>query len=239
MKAKTVAIVLAAGRGRRMNSDVQKQYLLLLGRPVVTYTLDAFEASGVDEIVLVVGEDEIAYAGKEIVEKYQYKKVTHIVAGGAERYDSVYLGLCAAMEGDRTPDSETYVLIHDGARAFVTPGLIDSCIKEVKKCKACVAAVPVKDTIKLVDERGYAIATPDRKIMWQMQTPQCFYLEEIREAYRMMEEAGDKTMTDDAMVMEKYGSRKIKMIRGSYENIKITTPEDIFLGEAILKYTNK
>ncbi|MDO5146989.1 MAG: 2-C-methyl-D-erythritol 4-phosphate cytidylyltransferase [Eubacteriales bacterium] len=235
MKVKTVAVVLAAGRGSRMNSEIQKQYLLLLGRPVVTHTLDTFEASDIDEIVLVVGEDEIPYARKEIVERYGYKKINKIVVGGEERYDSVYQGLCAISD----TEEETYVLIHDGARAFVTVELINFCIQEVKKSKACVAAVPVKDTIKVVDEEGYAESTPDRSVMWQMQTPQCFYLEEIKDAYRLMTENHDKSMTDDAMVMEKYGNRRVKMVRGSYENIKITTPTDMFLGEAILKYAKK
>lgn len=238
MKAKTVAIVLAAGRGSRMKSDIQKQYLLLLDRPVVTHTLDAFEASDVDEIVLVVGKGEVEYARKEIVEQYRYQKVKHIVTGGAERYDSVYMGLLAASGGEEY-NPETYALVHDGARAFITPELINRCITEVKECKACVAAVPVKDTIKIVDENGYSVSTPDRSVMWQMQTPQCFYLDEIREAYRIMEESGDTTMTDDAMVMEKYGTRKVKMVQGTYENIKITTPGDIFLGEAILQYVNQ
>ena len=224
------AIVLAAGRGTRMHADVQKQYMELLGRPVITYTLDAFEKSSVDEVILVVGEGEIPFARKEIVEARGYQKVSRIVTGGKERYESVYEGLCAADAG-----SDACVLIHDGARAFITPELIADCIRDVKECGACVMAVPVKDTIKIVDKKQYAISTPDRSTMWQMQTPQCFCLTEIREAYRQMLQNGDRSMTDDAMVMEKYGSRRVKMTMGSYENIKITTPEDLILGEAILK----
>ena len=226
-KATTAAIVLAAGKGSRMHMDIQKQYATILGKPVIAYTLDAFEASQVDDIILVVGEGEIPFAREQIVDHFGYTKVSQIVTGGKERYESVYKGLCAAKDS-------TYALIHDGARAFITPELIAQCIRDVIAYDACVMAVPVKDTIKIVDEEQYSVSTPDRKVMWQMQTPQCFRLPEIREAYRRMLESGDNTMTDDAMVMEKYGSRRVKMTMGSYENIKLTTPGDFILGEAIL-----
>ena len=231
-KATTAAIVLAAGKGSRMHMDIQKQYATILGKPVIAYTLDAFEASQVDDIILVVGEGEIPFARKQIVDHFGYTKVSQIVTGGKERYESVYKGLCAAKDS-------TYALVHDGARAFITPELIAQCIRDVIAYDACVMAVPVKDTIKIVDEEQYSVSTPDRKVMWQMQTPQCFRLPEIREAYRRMLESGDNTMTDDAMVMEKYGSRRVKMTMGSYENIKLTTPGDFILGEAILKNMNK
>lgn len=232
IKATTAAIVLAAGKGSRMHMDIQKQYATILGKPVIAYTLDAFEASKVDDIILVVGEGEIPFAREQIVNRFGYTKVSQIVTGGKERYESVYKGLCAAKDS-------TYALIHDGARAFITPNLIAQCIRDVISYDACVMAVPVKDTIKIVDEKQYSVSTPDRKVMWQMQTPQCFRLPEIREAYRRMLESGDTTMTDDAMVMEKYGSRRVKMTMGSYENIKLTTPGDFILGEAILKNMNK
>ena len=249
MKTKTVAIVLAAGKGSRMHMEIQKQYATLLGRPVITHTLDAFEESPVDEVILVVGEGEIPFAREEIVDRYGYQKVTHIVTGGKERYESVYCGLCAKEEGtsgvaaddsSRADSPEiTYVLIHDGARAFITPELIGQCIRDVQRYDACVMAVPVKDTIKIVNEEQYSVSTPDRSVMWQMQTPQCFRLAEIREAYRQMLACGDRTMTDDAMVMEKYGNRRVKMTMGSYENIKLTTPGDFILGEAILKHMRR
>ena len=180
----------------------------------------------------MVGEGEISFAREEIVNRCGFQKVARIVTGGKERYESVYRGLCAE-------DGADYVLIHDGARAFITPELIAQCIRDVKRYDACVMAVPVKDTIKIVDEEQYAVSTPDRSVMWQMQTPQCFRLPEIREAYRKMLESGEKTMTDDAMVMEKYGNRRVKMSMGSYENIKLTTPGDFILGEAILKNMGK
>ena len=210
MKEKVTAIVLAAGKGSRMHSEIQKQYMTLLDRPVITYALEAFEKSSVDEIILVVAPGEIEYAQENILDKYDYKKVSGIITGGAERYDSVYKALCSMPE-------EGYVLIHDGARAFITPELIEFCIEQVKKDKSCVMGMPVKDTIKIVDE------------------DQCFVTAEIREAYQKMMEAGDDSVTDDGMVMETYGIRGVRMIKGSYENMKITTPEDMLLGEAILK----
>ena len=231
MKTKVIAVVLAAGKGSRMHSKIQKQYLELLGRPVITYTLEAFENSRVDEVILVVGSGEIDFAREEIVKKFHYQKVTQIIPGGKERYDSVYMGLCAGEE----VQGETYVLIQDGARAFITSEQVNQCIEAVKEYKACVMAMPVKDTIKIVDEDNYSLSTPDRSRMWQMQTPQCFVLPEIRDAYREMMNAGDRTVTDDAMVMERYGNRRVKLIEGSYDNIKITTPEDLIIGEAILK----
>lgn len=231
MKEKVTAIVLAAGKGSRMHSEIQKQYMTLLGRPVITYALEAFEKSSVDEIVLVVAPGEVDYAQKNILEKYNYKKVKSIITGGAERYHSVYKALCAIPE-------EGYILIHDGARAFITPELIEFCIEQVKKDKSCVMGMPVKDTIKIVDADCYAVDTPPRSTMWQVQTPQCFVTKEIREAYQKMMNAGDDSVTDDGMVMETYGVRGVRMIQGSYENMKITTPEDMLLGEAILKSRN-
>lgn len=228
MKEKVTAVVLAAGKGSRMHSNIQKQYMTLLERPVITYALEAFEDSSVDEVILVVAPGEVEYAQKNILDKYSYKKVKKIVTGGAERYHSVYEALCVIPE-------ENYVLIHDGARAFITPELIEFCIEQVKKDKSCVMGMPVKDTIKIVDEDCYAVSTPPRSTMWQIQTPQCFVTAEIREAYQKMMEAGDDSVTDDGMVMETYGIRGVRMIKGSYENMKITTPEDMLLGEAILK----
>ena len=213
MKEKVTAIVLAAGKGSRMHSEIQKQYMTLLDRPVITYALEAFEKSSVDEIILVVAPGEIEYAQENILDRYDYKKVSGIITGGAERYDSVYKALCSMPE-------EGYVLIHDGARAFITPELIEFCIEQVKKDKSCVMGMPVKDTIKIVDEDRYAVSTPPRSTMWQIQTPQCFVTAEIREAYQKMMEAGDDSVTDDGMVMETYGIRGVRMIKGSYENMK-------------------
>ena len=166
-KEKIVALVLAAGTGKRMQSSTAKQYMLLGGKPLVCYALEAFERSPVDEVILVTGEKEIDYCKNDIVKKYGYQKVTRVVAGGKERYHSVYQGLKAIGQAD-------YVLIHDGARPFVTEDIICRSIDTVKKEKACVVGMPVKDTIKIATEDTYASVTPDRRLVWMIQTPQAF-----------------------------------------------------------------
>lgn len=226
-KATFTAVVLAAGSGSRMKSKVKKQFMDLMGKPLVYYALKAFQESPVDHIILVTGEDAIAYCKEEIVEKYQFTKVEAIVPGGKERYESVYNAL--KVIGD------DYVLIHDGARAFVDEDIIGRAMSGVEEYKACVIGMPVKDTIKVSDEENYAIDTPRRSTLWQVQTPQCFVTEEIRDAYTVMMNTDQTGITDDAMVMEQFGQRKIKLLEGSYNNIKVTTPEDILIGEAFLK----
>jgi 2-C-methyl-D-erythritol 4-phosphate cytidylyltransferase len=228
------AVVLSAGVGKRMGSEVPKQYLLINKKPVIYYSLKAFEESPVSEIILVTGKDDVDYCCTEIVEKYQLRKVTAIVPGGAERYDSVYEGLKAVRQAD-------YVLIHDGARPMVTSDIIARCMEAVQKEDACVAGMPVKDTIKRVDENEYTEETPDRRFLWQMQTPQTFSYPLILEAYeklqQQLKEAPEQlpTITDDAMVAEYFLHKKVKLVRGSYENIKITTQEDLLCAELFLK----
>lgn len=227
-KEKITAIVLAAGRGSRMKSEIQKQYMTLAGKPVVVHSLEQFEKSAVDEIILVTGESEIEYCRENIVDAYHITKVKKIVAGGSERYESVYHAL-EAMEDCH------YVFIHDGARPCITQNIIQSCIDNVKEYGTCIIGMPVKDTIKIVDESVFAKDTPNRANLWQIQTPQCFLYDEIKLAYEKMMESEEKNITDDAMVMEQFGDRKVKLVCGSYENIKITTPEDMEIGEIFLK----
>ena len=229
---KYAAIVLSAGSGSRMKSDIPKQYLPLIEKPVIYYSLMAFQNSPVDEIILVSGANDIEYCRKEIVERYGLSKVTRIVAGGKERYDSVYEGLCAT-------DAE-YVLIHDGARPVLTSDLIDRMIQGVENTGACIAAMPVKDTIKLSDEHKQVASTPDRKHLWMVQTPQCFartLLEESYEILKCKQKAGEKVpdITDDAMIVEYATGKKITMVEGAYTNLKITTPEDLAVAEIFLK----
>ena len=226
---KYTAIVLAAGSGKRMNTAVHKQYLDIKGKPVLYYALHAFEQSSVDEIVLVVGKGETDYCRQEIVEKYGLKKVKKIVEGGKERYHSVYEGLKAA-------DHPDYVLIHDGARPFILKKTIEQTMQEVKKYPACVVAVPVKDTVKIADEEGYAKETPERKYVWAVQTPQVFSYPMIYDAYEKALQQEDTSITDDAMVLEKVTGRKVRLIEGSYRNIKITTPEDLLIAECYLEH---
>lgn len=225
---KTTAIVLAAGSGKRMNSKVHKQYLLLKEKPILYYSLKAFEDSAIDDIILVVGVGEIDFCQKDIVEKYGIQKVRAIVEGGKERYHSVYEGLKAAGETD-------YVLIHDGARPFVSQSIIERTLSAVCEYKACVVGMPVKDTIKISDEHGYAKETPDRSHVWMIQTPQAFSYPLIFDAYSRMLMQEDARVTDDAMVIERMTDYKVKLIEGSYQNIKITTPEDLSVAEVYLE----
>ena len=225
---KTTAIVLAAGSGKRMNSKVHKQYLLIKDKPVLYYSLKAFEDSQVDEIVLVVGAGEVEYCKKDIVEQYGFQKVRAVVEGGKERYHSVFEGLKAAGETN-------YVLIHDGARPFLTQAIIERTISAVCQYQACVVGMPVKDTIKIIDENNCAKETPNRSSVWMVQTPQAFSYELIYDAYERMLAEEDSAITDDAMVVERMTDRKVKLIEGSYQNIKITTPEDLIIAEAYLK----
>lgn len=228
-KQKYAAIVLAAGSGKRMNSQVHKQYLIIQDRPVLYYSLKEFEDSAVDEIVLVVGKGEEEFCRREIVDKYGISKVKAIVEGGKERYHSVFEGLKQTSDAD-------YVLIHDGARPFVNQDIIRRCMQEVQKYQACVVGMPVKDTIKIADEEGYAKQTPDRKNVWMIQTPQTFSYALIYEAYEEMLKTEDTAITDDAMVLERIKGKKSKLIEGCYRNIKITTPEDLLIANVYLQH---
>lgn len=228
-KQKYAAIVLAAGSGKRMNSQVHKQYLIIQDRPVLYYSLKEFEDSAVDEIVLVVGKGEEEFCRREIVDKYGISKVKAIVEGGKERYHSVFEGLKQTSDAD-------CVLIHDGARPFVDQDIIRRCMQEVQKYQACVVGMPVKDTIKIADEEGYAKQTPDRKNVWMIQTPQTFSYALIYEAYEEMLKTEDTAITDDAMVLERIKGKKSKLIEGSYRNIKITTPEDLLIANVYLQH---
>lgn len=223
------AIVLAAGKGTRMNSVVAKQYLELNGKPVLYYSLKAFQNSRVDEIIVVTGEEDIEFVKTEIIDRYNIRKVKAVVAGGKYRFSSVYNGLMSAS------DNTDYVFIHDGARPLVTPEMVEKLYEEVKQKKAVVAACPAKDTIKVVDENCKVISTPPRSSLWQVQTPQTFEYKLVKSAYNRLMESGDVSATDDAMVVETYGEVPVYLVDTGYSNIKITTPEDMKLAEVLLE----
>lgn len=230
--SKFAAIVLSAGVGSRMKSDIPKQYMDLEGKPVIYYSLKAFEDAGFSSIVLVCGNDDVDYCRKEIVEKHDLKNVTAIVPGGKERYHSVYEGLKAVGAAD-------YVFIHDGARPMLSQEIIERLKSAVVKEDAAVAGMPVKDTIKIVDDEAYVSDTPERQYVWQVQTPQCFSFPIIYNAYKSViqdEEEGwtIPKITDDAMVLEYATDREVKMVEADYRNIKITTPEDLVIAAAFL-----
>lgn len=224
------AIVLAAGQGKRMHSKIQKQFLEIGGKPILYYSMECFQKSPlIQDIILVTGEDMISYCQSEIVEKYGFTKVCKVTAGGKERYDSVYAGLLCCQDTD-------YVYIHDGARPFVTEEMIQRGYEAVKRTNACVMGMPSKDTVKLADPSGYIKETPDRKIVWNIQTPQIFSYDLIRGAYESIRKKDMSNVTDDAMVVEQETGTKILLVEGSYQNIKITTPEDLAVAEAFLRY---
>ena len=228
--SKTICIMLAGGKGKRMGTKVSKQYLLLEGKPVLFYSLKAFEPY-VDEIIVVAAEGEEEYCRENIINKYEIKKVSAVVTGGAERYLSVYEGLKAV----KNTEDEIYVLIHDGARPFVKGEVIEKSIQKVKETGACIVAVPSKDTVKLGNASNIVESTPDRRNVWLVQTPQVFEFNNIFKAYNAAIESGRDDITDDSMVMEAFGNKEIHFVEGSYDNIKLTTPEDLIHGMAILR----
>ncbi len=228
-KKNCTAIVLSAGQGKRMGTSVQKQYIELQGKPIIYYTLSVFQKSEIiDDIILVVGKDQLKYVQEEIVRKYHFTKVKTVVEGGHERYASVWQGL-KAREYDKYYENiqDGYVFIHDGARPFVDEEMLERAYDTVRKYKACVAGVPSKDTIKLINEEQFAVTTPERKYVWAVQTPQVFEKTLIFEAYARLMEEECVHVTDDAMVVEQMMHLPVKLFEGSYENIKITTPEDL------------
>lgn len=245
IKADCTMILLAAGSGSRMKSKVAKQYMPLGGKPVLWYSLTAAEQSAViDRCILVVGADDLNAVREEIVERYAFRKVEKIIAGGAQRYDSVYQALMALPKKAET-DRPELIFIHDGARPFLTEEILQRTYDDALRYGACVAGMPVKDTMRIADASGFAKSTPDRKRVWEIQTPQVFERKLIVEAYRKLMENQEKlaaqgiTVTDDAMVAEAFAQVSVRLTEGSYENKKITTPEDIPAAEAILAMKNR
>lgn len=220
-------VIVAAGTGSRMNMGINKQFIKLEGKEIIAYTIEKFyNNSNIEDIVVVVKEDESEFFRKEILDKYNFKNVK-IAYGGKERQDSVYNGLKLLDE------KCDVVLIHDGARPFVSDKIIDKSIEEAKEHKAIVVGVPVKDTIKVIDNDKNIVDTPNRSVLWAVQTPQTFDYNILIDAYK--DAFKNKFYgTDDAMLVERIGY-KVKMLEGSYNNIKITTQEDLNVGSQILR----
>lgn len=212
-------IVVAAGKGLRMGGQVPKQHLPLAGKPVLVHTLEAFERmEQIHSVVLVVGPGDEARCSA-YTSQYGLRKVHAVVTGGEERQASVYQGLLAL-----DPEVE-WVLVHDGVRPFVTPGEVSACLEAAITHGAAVVAVPVKDTVKIVEPGGRIASTPDRSTVWAIQTPQAFRVRDLLAAHEMARQEGF-TGTDDAMVVERTG-QPVYVVRGGYHNLKITTPEDL------------
>lgn len=221
-------IIAAAGMSNRMGSKINKQFILIDNKPILAHTIEKFDnCKYIDEIIVVSKDTEVDYCKKEIVKKYGYKKVTNIVKGGKERQDSIYNGIMALNE------RSDIVLTHDGARPFVRMESIIKGIKGALEYGACVIGVPLKDTIKVVNTSDEVHHTPNRSLLWAAQTPQCFRIDLLKEGYEYAISEGI-VGTDDSSLVEKKGY-PIKMLMGSYDNIKITTPEDLIIAESFAK----
>lgn len=214
-------VIVAAGRGTRMGTAESKQYLLLQGKPIIVHTLEVFQRHKlISEIVLVTGAEDMDRC-REWVQAYKLDKVKAVVPGGSERQHSVYKGLKALETG--------WVMVHDGVRPFVQSSEINACYDKARETGASVLAVPVKDTIKQVDDAGKVLSTPDRRSLWAIQTPQTFRLSELLAAYEAAEQEGFLG-TDDSSLAERSGIT-VSVVEGSYSNIKLTTPEDLDFAE--------
>lgn len=221
------AIIVAAGKGKRMGAPVSKQFLKLGGKEILAHTVGRFEQfSMIQEIILVTGQDYVEDV-KAMVRHYGWKKVMAVVVGGKERQDSVRSGLDALS---KTMDT---VLIHDGVRPFVTEDMIERSVEAAQRYGGCVLGVAAKDTMKVCDEKGIVLQTPNRSTLWHIQTPQTFRREIIQQAYEKAQREGFLG-TDDASVAE-FAGVQIKVIQGSYQNIKITTKEDLLVGACFLE----
>lgn len=227
---KVCVLIAAAGMSNRMKSDINKTFLLIDGKPVLAHTIQKFEKSKyVDEIIVLAREEEIDYVNENIIRSGNFKKVIDVISGGNSRQSSIKNGL------ERLDDDVDIVLTQDGARPFVHVETIDNAIESVLELRAVVVGVPVKDTIKSVyDDGGTKVyLTPKRSLLWSAQTPQVFYAEDLKRAYIYAEREGIEG-TDDSSLIEKYGL-EVSMVMGSYDNIKITTPEDLVLAKLFAK----
>jgi 2-C-methyl-D-erythritol 4-phosphate cytidylyltransferase len=222
------AVIVAAGEGKRMGGDLSKPLIALAGRPLILHTLDRFARSQVRKVILVVPEQQKQKFEQMVRADPQRKGLDCVVeSGGPRRQDSVRRGL------NRLDEDCEVVVIHDGARPLVSPAVIDRCVDLALEEGAAVVGVPVKDTIKVVSASRRVESTPPRDSLWEIQTPQAFRVETIREAHRRAEQDGVEA-TDDAMLVERLG-RNVALIEGERNNLKITTPEDLVLAEALLR----
>lgn len=227
---KHIGIVMSAGKGLRIGGDIPKQYMDLCGMPVICHALLAMQNSFIDEIILVCGKGDEEYVKANIVDKYGFNKVTTIVEGGAERSDSVYNGLLKVSDPENS-----YVYIHDGARPMLNDTILNCVKSDVEKYGAVIAAVQSKDTVKIINEDGYVETTPQRDFVINVQTPQAFICSELLACYRKLNENKCVKVTDDSSVMELFGTRKVRVSKGDYCNIKITTKEDFITAEKFLQ----
>lgn len=225
---KTVAIIPAGGAGRRMETDTAKQYLILADRPILIHTLKVFQDMPlIDDMILVVPADDILSVQKMIWEDYGLSKVSAVLPGGKERQDSVKNGL------DTVREDHDIVIIHDAVRCFISEEIISAAITGATRYKAAIFGVPVQDTVKKVSPDGFIEKTITRDGLWLTQTPQAFQADVIKKAYEVA--YADRFYgTDDAELVERLGVN-VMMLQGTYDNIKITTKEDLSLGSILIK----
>ena len=220
-------IIAAGGSGSRMKSDTEKQLIMWKGHPLIYHSLLSFFECGIKRAVIVCPKGEKKLYEELFLENMENrvspKLLIEVTEGGKERYDSVYQGLMLI----KTP----FVMIHDAARPFVTIDIISRVINDTREYDAAIAAVPVKDTIKIIDEKGFCKDTPDRSLLYALQTPQGFRTDILKQAYASFLEERRKGLplhvTDDAMLVERYTDVKVFLSKGEYGNLKITTPEDL------------
>ncbi len=229
---KSDAIIVSAGKGQRLGGVRKKQFLSLGGKPILSHTLASFERCPLIRFILVVvGEEDLEYCLKEVIEPYHYQKVLKIIPGGKRRQDSVKKGI------EALPEDTEIVVIHDGVRPFVTEEMIEASIEEATRSGAAVVGVPVKDTIKMATSDGIVLHTLERSSLWQVQTPQAFQASILRKAY-FTPALEEMSVPDDATLVERLGI-KVHLLPGSYSNIKITTQEDLMLAQLILQMASK
>jgi 2-C-methyl-D-erythritol 4-phosphate cytidylyltransferase len=222
------AVIVAAGEGKRMGGNLPKPLIALAGRALILHTLDRFVRSHARKVILVVPEQHKQKFEQTVRADPQQKSLDFILeSGGRRRQDSVVRGL------DRLDEDCEVVVIHDGARPLISPVIIDHCVELAQKEGAAVVGVPAKDTIKVVSESRRIESTPPRNSLWEIQTPQAFRVEIIREAHRRAEQDGIEA-TDDAMLVERLG-RRVALLEGERSNMKITTPEDLLIAEALIR----
>lgn len=227
MNSKVCALIPAAGKGSRMAHSVKKPYLKLAQKPILAHTIQRFEQnSAVDAIFVIVDRADFGECHAAVLRPYPFTKVQKLVEGGETRQMSVYNGLCALSE------DVDFVIVHDGVRPFVTDEVIFACLTAADECGAAVAAVPVKDTIKVANEDSFIVETPVRDRLWAVQTPQVFRKSLLEEAHQAAQ-ARQITATDDASLVEQLGF-PVKLVKGSYANLKITTPIDLRVAEVLI-----
>lgn len=227
MNSKVCTLIPAAGKGNRMARSLKKPYLKLAKKPILAHTIQRFEQNtAVDAIFVIVDEGDFSECCKTVLDPYPFTKVQKLVAGGETRQRSVYNGV-RALSAD-----VDFVIVHDGVRPFVTDETIFACLTAADECGAAVAAVPVKDTIKVADENCFITETPDRERLWAVQTPQVFRKTLLQEAHQTAREQ-QLTVTDDAALVEQLGF-PVQLVKGSYANLKITTPVDLQIAEVLV-----